>query len=263
MESASCSFSRQPKSANQHAKFDPVRIEQLWRFPVKSMQGERLDQVPVTAMGLEGDRWWSLVDAATQKTLTGRREPRLLQATARVESDSVVVTLPDGTDADGDHELSQWLERDVQLVAADSDQVGTYETQLDESESGDWFEWQGPVGSFHDSTRARVSLASMDTFGEWATQRFRTNVLLAGGAARSEDSLVGSMIRLGTSVNLDVTKQIDRCVMVTRPLPAVDRDLDVLRTINRDHGGFLGVGALVNTPGMIAIGDLVVPQTGE
>jgi uncharacterized protein YcbX len=33
-----------------------VRVQELWRYPVKSLQGERLHQALVTAHGLDGDR---------------------------------------------------------------------------------------------------------------------------------------------------------------------------------------------------------------
>jgi uncharacterized protein len=70
-----------------------------------------------------------------------------------------------------------------------------------------------------------------------------------------EHDLVDRKFRVG-SVELEVVKRIGRCVMTTRPQPGgIERDLDVLRTINRDRAGFLGVGALVITAGTIAVGD--------
>ncbi len=68
-----------------------------------------------------------------------------------------------------------------------------------------------------------------------------------------EDELVGATIRLG-DVRLDVRKAIDRCVMVTRPQPGLERDLDVLRTINAERDTCLGVGCLVIEPGHVALG---------
>jgi MOSC domain-containing protein len=59
-----------------------------------------------------------------------------------------------------------------------------------------------------------------------------------------------------------VMKQIDRCVMTTRPQPdGIERDLDVLRTIRRDRGGFLAIGALVAETGALRVGDDVHPQS--
>lgn len=72
-----------------------------------------------------------------------------------------------------------------------------------------------------------------------------------------ENELVGRRIRVG-SVVLDVMTRIDRCVMVARAQPGgIERDLDVLKTVLRDSEGFLGVGAVVATPGELTVGDAV------
>jgi uncharacterized protein YcbX len=55
-----------------------------------------------------------------------------------------------------------------------------------------------------------------------------------------------------------VTKEIDRCVMVTRPqVGGIERDVDVLRAIQRERGGNLGIGLVVCTSGSMAVGDEV------
>ena len=61
--------------------------------------------------------------------------------------------------------------------------------------------------------------------------------------------------RLGDAV-VAVSKQIDRCVMTTRPQPGgIERDVDVLRTINRTRANNLGIATLVRTPGTVRVGD--------
>jgi uncharacterized protein YcbX len=230
-----------------------MRVAQVWRYPVKSMQGEVLAASDVDDHGVAGDRRWALLDLQSGLTLTARREPELLLATGAIENGRPVITLPDGSTARDDGDLSDWLGRAVTLVEAGDDVRGVYETPLDaETEEGDWIRWRGPAGSFHDSTRTQLSILSSDTIGDWDVRRFRPNVVVDG----DEDALVGTTIDLGTAV-LDVTKQIDRCVVVTRPQPGLPRDLDVLRTINRERATFLGVGALVRSPGRIAVGDEV------
>lgn len=233
-----------------------MRVVDLWRFPVKSLGGERLDSVTVTELGLAGDRGWGLRDDATGTVLTARRQPELLFASARVVGPAeVVVTLPDGMETADDAILSDWLGRAVTLTAA-GDEGGTYETPLDAEREEGWVSWQGPGGAWHDSTRSRVSLVTTTTLGAWDRRRFRTNVVLDG---EGEDELVGRGFALG-GCHLDVVKGIDRCVMVTRPQPGLDRDLDVLRTINRDRATLLAVGALVARPGRVAVGDELVPR---
>jgi uncharacterized protein YcbX len=83
-----------------------MRVTELWRYPVKSMQGERVDAAELTSWGLAGDRGWALVDLDTGFGLTARRCPELLHASARPRDDGEVeVTLPDGTVAPDDAAL--------------------------------------------------------------------------------------------------------------------------------------------------------------
>lgn len=234
----------------------------LWRYPVKSMQGERITEAAVGPTGIVGDRGWALVDSETGLALTARRQPELLFATAALVGDDVRITLPDGSVAADDAALSAWLGHSVALTRADADTHGTFEIGLadgddaDRDPTVDWFQWEGPAGTFHDSTRTQVSIIGVDTVGAWDMRRFRPNVVVDG---TGEDEWVGSSIRIGDA-ELNVVKQIDRCVMTTRPQPGdIARDLDVLRTINRDRAGNLGVSALVTAPGRIAVGDAVRP----
>src|SRR5919197_2875470 len=89
-----------------------MRVLELWRYPVKSLQGERLDSVTVTSDGLEGDRRFAIYDVETGFGLTARRVPELLFASARLRDDGGVdITLPDGSLARDDAALSEWLRR--------------------------------------------------------------------------------------------------------------------------------------------------------
>jgi uncharacterized protein YcbX len=235
-----------------------MRVAELWRYPVKSLQGERLDRVEVTAAGLAGDRGFAIFDDDTGFGLTARRVPELLFASARgVEGGAVEITLPDGTVAVDDAALSSWLGRNVKLRRADTTGPRRYENPLDfedEAES-EWLPFDGSGAAFHDSARAAVSLVSLGTLGAWDARRFRANVVVDGDG---EDALVGSQVQVGGAV-LDVRKRIARCVMTTRPQPGgIERDLDVLRTVNRDRDGFVAVGALVVEPGAVRTGDALV-----
>ena len=232
-----------------------MHIEQIWRYPIKSVGGEQLTEAEVTPTGIRHDRGWGLVDNDTGNVLTGRREPQLLMATARVIDDAPVVTTDDGRELRTSDELSDWLGRPVTLAAAAGNDGGTYEVPLDFENDAEWVSWQGPGDAWHDSPRARISLVTAATLRDWDFRRFRTNVLLSG---EGEDDLVGQTVRLGEAT-LDVGKQIDRCVMVTRPQPGLERDLDVLRTINKERGTFLAVGATITEPGRIGVGDALSP----
>jgi uncharacterized protein len=233
-----------------------MRVQELWRYPVKSLQGERLESVTVTGDGLEGDRRFVIHDLETGFGLTARRVPELLFASARLRGDGgVEITLPDGSPAPDDDALSAWLGRRVSLRALDAEVTGRYEgadVDFERETERDWRPFSGAAGAFHDSPRARVSLVSTTTIGAWDRRRFRSNVLLDG---EEEDALVGSRVALGDAV-IDVGMRIKRCVMTTRPQPGgIERDLQVLRAIARERDARLAIGALVARPGRVSVGD--------
>ncbi|MGH1504918.1 MAG: MOSC domain-containing protein [Acidimicrobiales bacterium] len=233
----------------------PQRVAQLWRFPVKSMGGERLDTVVLTSLGIEGDRIAGIEDLASGTILTARRTPELLFATARYVDGEVAITLPDGTEGPDDAALSSWLGRDVALRSAvGTDEGGTYEVPLDAENDADWVQWTGPGGAFHDSARTRVSLLGLETVAAWGIERFRANVWLTGGG---EDALERHRVRLGAA-ELTVRKKIDRCVMISKAFPGgLERDLGVLKAVIAERENFAGIGALVAEGGTVAEGDEV------
>ena len=110
----------------------------LWRFPVKSMRGERLEQAQLTESGLVGDRAYALIATDTGKVVTAksvRLFPGLLGCRAAFveppraggELPPVLITLPDGTSvtsdsSDVDRVLSAYFRRDVTLARAAPDE---------------------------------------------------------------------------------------------------------------------------------------------
>jgi uncharacterized protein YcbX len=110
-------------------------VSQLWRFPVKSMQGESVDSLEIDARGVLGDRAWALVDEADGKVVSAknpRKWKKVLdvsasfvdEPTAVAPTPPVVVRLPDGTsgrsDVAGDDAsgvLSRYLGREVRLTS--------------------------------------------------------------------------------------------------------------------------------------------------
>jgi uncharacterized protein YcbX len=235
-----------------------MRVAELWRYPVKSLQGERLAGADLGPFGVAGDREWALFDRDTGVGLTARRVPDLLFATGRCRDDGVEVVLPDGTVTADDAVLSDWLGRPVELrAAARQDGPPRYESPDDEEELvAGWHEWEGAEGAFHDNEFFRLSLVSTATIGTWDRRRFRANVLLDGAG---EEALAGRRARLGTA-ELAVVAAIPRCVMVTRPQPGgIARDNAVLKTLHREKAGLLAVGAGIVRPGTVRPGDVLEP----
>ncbi|MGX9788315.1 MOSC domain-containing protein [Mycobacterium sp. MMS18-G62] len=109
------------------------QVAELWRYPVKSLGGERIEQSEFSARGVHGDRLWAVRDLERDVTASARRISKLLTATARypdpVPPDAgpgnvpdVEITFPDGTVlSSGDDEvhakLSELAGRDVKLTA--------------------------------------------------------------------------------------------------------------------------------------------------
>ena len=232
-----------------------MQVSQIWRYPLKSAQGESVPGSLVTAVGLAWDRQLAAVDTVTGRALTARREPKLLMLSASVVGGRVRVATPSGHPLESDDELSRWLGRAVHLARPPADRQPEYEFPIDpDDETGPWGVWSGPADVWHDSTRTRVSILSTASIRHWPVRRFRPNVLVDGAG---EDALVGRRIGIG-SVVFDVVKPIDRCIMITRAQPGgIERDPGVLKTVVRERGGFLGVGALVVTPGQLGLGDEV------
>src|SRR6202046_5849712 len=87
-------------------------VATLWRYPVKSMQGEELNAADITGVGLLGDRQFAVLDPATGK-VAGAKNPRkwgnFLEFRAAYveppqpgsELPAVRLTLPDGTSVTG------------------------------------------------------------------------------------------------------------------------------------------------------------------
>lgn len=107
-------------------------VSELWRYPVKSMGGERINTVAVGEHGMHADRMWAVRDPELGSITTARRQPVLLMCSARYPEDpvdhpavpgnapEVVITLPDGTEVSSSDpqvhlRLSQLVGTEVQL----------------------------------------------------------------------------------------------------------------------------------------------------
>ena len=238
-----------------------MHVVELWRYPVKSLQGERVEEAEIGPCGLAGDRGWAIFDLDTGFGLTARRAAELLFASARLRPDGTPeITLPDGSVAADDTALSAWLGRRVALrAAADVAEERRYENPADtetEAESS-WAPFAGSNGAFHDSGRAVVTVVSTGTLDGRERRRFRANVVVDGAG---EDHLLGRAVRAGAA-ELKIVMPVARCVMVTRAQPGgVGIDRDVLRRIHRERGGTLSVGGTVTRPGAVRVGDELAPS---
>lgn len=248
-----------------------MHVVGLWRYPVKSMQGEAVEVAEVATFGLAGDRRYGVEVEESGRILSAKREGRLLTAGATTAGTELVIRLPTGERLDGpgpacDAALSAWLERPVHLVEAPSEGAPTFESQSDMTDDDSpTLTWEGHPDAFVDSSPVHLlTTASLRAMAEqrpeldWDVARFRPNVLVdAPGAERLEDGWVGRHVRVG-EVELEVVKRCERCVMVTRPQPGGrERQRDILAHLSRVADATLGVLARVVRTGPIAVGTTV------
>lgn len=263
---------------------DVVQVRELWRFPVKSLQGERLEAVEVDAFGVVGDRRYGIVDARTGHVLSAKLVPELFEASAVTEpagapGGRVKVTMADGEAYDADDpalavRLGSWLGREVRVREVSRSDTYVYDMTFDPPDDGaEKYEIPAPPGTFLDLAAMHVlstaSLAALETEAPdmvWDVRRFRPNVVVAGvSASFGEDDWVGSTVQIGDVVVAPFMRTM-RCAMPLRAQPAapevgspvLERRREMYRILVDVHANDLGVYCSVESPGRIAVGDPVV-----
>jgi hypothetical protein len=252
-----------------------MTVHQLWRFPVKSMQGMPVDQLTFDEKGAAGDRGWAVVDPAARKVLSAKRWPALLEASAGDEGpgSAVEVTLPDGStheagDPGLDEALSAWLDHEVRLQRPPAGDGLPYELPTEAwDDASDTWEFPGPPGgpfvdlaAAHLLTTASLRAAeALHPAGQWVVRRFRPTALLdVDGDDFVEDAWVGRPVALGDEVVLDPFMPTVRCAMTTRAQPGgIARDVEIAKALNRHHDLNLGLYCSVTRAGTVRTGDAV------
>ncbi len=102
-------------------------VKEIWRYPVKSMAGERMQRANVSARGIYGDRGWAIRDEKAGEIRNARKLPALLHCSAVYlrepnadDAPPVQITMPDGTtfrsdSAEAGEKLSELLGRSVSI----------------------------------------------------------------------------------------------------------------------------------------------------
>jgi uncharacterized protein YcbX len=225
-----------------------VRLVELWRYPVKSLAGERLIAVAVDARGIEGDRAWALVDPdgciASGKTTRRFRAVRgLMQHRSHLDHRQPVITLADGRSARADTpELGA-------LVAA----IAPPGWSLQREDRTPYFD----AGAVHLVTTAALATLSRLAGDHVPVPRLRPNLVLDVGHAAPfpEDAWLGRTLAIGT-VKLRIMERTERCVMVGHAQAALDARPKLLKAIGRANNACAGVYAEVLVPGTVTEGDI-------
>jgi MOSC domain-containing protein len=226
----------------------------LWRYPVKSMLGERRESLLLERRGVVGDRLYAIRDEAG-KFGSGKttRRFRLMDGLYRFRSyydgATPVITFPEGVTLSGD---------DPAIHARLSDALGI-NVQLSRESDISHFD-DGPIHLVTTaSLRALGALLAQDEIQqETDARRFRPNIVIeTSGEGFQEDSWEGREILLGDQVRLRVTKQAERCVMVNFAWDELREEPQALRTLAQAHDACLGVYADVLAPGILRNGDSI------
>lgn len=244
------------------------RVASLWRYPVKSMQGEELDGAVVTGRGIVGDRAYALVDRETG-LVASAKHPRKWErlfgcGAAYVEPPRpgappppVRITLPDddvveSTDPEVDRVLSLTVGREVTLTttARARPMREADRTPVDAAGSGEVISREemalaAPPGAFFDygvlhllTTVTLDRLRELYPGGRFDARRFRPNLLVRtvdGEADFPEVGWLGRGLAVGADVRLEAIDPAPRCVVTTLPQGDLPRDPEILRTLAR-HG---------------------------
>jgi uncharacterized protein YcbX len=239
-------------------------ISALWRFPVKSMQGERLDSAGVTAAGITGDRAYGIVDTSTGKVASAKQpklwpdlldcratflaEPQLGEAPppARIELADGTVVRTDAPDVDA--VLSRWFGRPVTLTTAAPANflIDNYEPDtgavLTVAAGAAVVKALGlpavlPETSLMDAfpltmltTSALRHFSELEPGSQWDQRRFRMNVIIeTPGQGLVENAWVGGQLTIGDGVTLAVAVPTPRCVMTTLAVQELPKDSRILK----------------------------------
>lgn len=207
-----------------------LSVDQLWRYPVKSLAGERLDAAEITADGIVGDR------AVHVRGPEGVRTSRLQHGMLGLHGtlDPAGRPLVDGHPWDG--------ETAAALVRA--------------AAGGDaWLAADDGLARFDVLPLLVATDGAIAAFGR-DVRRLRPNIVISGVNGMEETTWPGAELHIG-----DVVIALDslrpRCPMTTVDPDTLERDPGVLRDIARRFGGLLALNADVVAEGRVAVGDEV------
>jgi uncharacterized protein len=212
-----------------------MKVAQIWRYPVKSMAGERLDRISVDANGLAGDRVVQVYERRG-RVVTARTFPRLLRLKGTLASDGE--PLVDGfrwDSADAAERVEAAVGRGAHLRGSDAPE------------------------RFDVLPLLVCTDSAVEAFGR-DVRRLRPNIVIENVEKGAERQWQGATLRLPDAA-IRLADLRARCVMTTYDPDTVEQDRDVLRDIVRRFDGRLCLNADVTRNGSIREGDPVEIDT--
>jgi uncharacterized protein len=207
----------------------PLHVAELWRYPVKSLAGERLAETEVRLDGIPGDRALYVVDARGE-ILSARTRPGLLAHHATIGDDDAV--LVDGR---------PW---DSPEVAADVEAAAGPGARIVPATGPERFD----ILPLLVATDGAIAAFGRDH------RRLRPNIVLGGVPGLTERAWERRQVAIGDAVIVLATLR-ERCIVTTYDPDTVEQDVGVLLGIRARFGGSLALNAWAGRPGRIAVGD--------
>jgi uncharacterized protein YcbX len=212
----------------------PLTVAELWRYPVKSMAGERVRRVELTSNGVAGDRIVQVHDA-NGRVVTSRTHPRLLKLRATLGEDGEPLV-------NGLH----WRSPEVGALVEQAAGPSAHLTRFEGPERFDVL----PLLVCTDGAIA--------DFGRDA-RRLRPNIVISGVDGLAERTWEGKNLIVGDAV-IALADLRGRCVMTTYDPDTNEQDRSVLRDIVHRFGGRLCLNARVLREGVAEDGSRLLLQ---
>ena len=208
-----------------------MKVAELWRYPVKTMGGERLTRARVGALGIEGDRIVH-VERRDGRVITSRSHPGYLGHHGAIDANGNVTV--DGR---------PW---DSGAVAADVEAIGGAGARLVHYEGADRFD----ILPLLVATDGAIAEFGFDG------RRLRPNIVIGGVVGMAERDWPGAVLRIGR-VRIGVQDLRSRCIMTSYDPDTQKQDKSITRGIYERFEGKLALDCFVIDGGEVAVGDAV------
>jgi uncharacterized protein len=254
------------------------KVESLWRYPVKSMRGEELDEMFAGYAGVYGDRLYAFASSANEAGFpffTGRDQRQIIRYQARFRNPEKAARPVNLSEAETLSPNLNPLSADASELMIDVETPDGKTLAIDDPALID--NLRAGVDGKHKLTLLRSDKAMTDCrplsifavqtakkLGEEAgipvdKRRFRANVYvdLTNANGFAEDQFVGKSLRIGSKVTVAVLQRDARCMMITLDPDTAEKTPAILKQVAQAHEGMAGVYGAVLVEGTIRKGDLV------
>ncbi len=206
-----------------------MHVAEIWRYPVKSLKGERLQQAEITVNGIPGDREIVVLNEAG-RIITSRSKPRLLG-------------LQGSLSANGGATINGHSWDSPEALALVTEAAGGTAKLI-----------HVPQPKAFDILPLLVATDGAARFLNIDHRRLRPNILLADVPELEERQWPGHVLKIG-EVRIELVKLRERCVMTTYDPDTQVQDRSVLLRIVQQLDGTTALDSSIITPGVIRVGD--------